>query len=106
HGSQSVAEAFTQTIRRVGGEVRRGARVSSLVFQGGRVAGVRLGDEEIRARTVISGIGARETYRLLVPPERRPRHADSIMALKSSSSIFTLYMALDRNVLQRFGLTG
>lgn len=106
HGSQSVAEAFTQTIQRAGGEVRRGARVSSLVFQGGRVVGVRLGEEEIRARTVISGIGARETYRLLVPAERRPRHVDSILALKPSCSIFTLYLALDRTVLERFGLTG
>jgi len=106
YGSQSVAEAFAQTIRRAGGEVRRGARVSRLVFQGGRVAGVCLGDEEIRARTVISGIGARETYRLLVPPERRPSHADSILALKPSCSMFTLYLALDRAVIQRFGLTG
>lgn len=105
-GSQSVAEAFAQTIRRAGGEVRRGARVSSLVFQRGRVVGVRLGDEEIRARTVISGIGARETYRLLVPPQRRPAHAESIMALKPSCSMFTLYLALDRAVLRRFGLTG
>jgi phytoene dehydrogenase-like protein len=106
HGSQSVAEAFTQTIRRAGGEVRRGAPVSGLVFQGGRVVGVRVGEEEVRAGTVLSGIGARETYRLLVPPDRRPRHADSILSMKASCSMFTLYLALDRAVLRRFGLTG
>jgi all-trans-retinol 13,14-reductase len=106
HGSQRIAEAFVQTIRRAGGEVRRGARVSELVFRGGRVAGVRLGDEVVEAGTVISGIGARETYRLLLPPERLPRQAASILDMKSSCSMFTLYLALDPAVLQRFGLTG
>lgn len=105
-GSQTLAEAFVRTIRQAGGEVRRGASVSSLVFAGKRVVGVRLGEEEVRARTIISGIGARETYRLLLPPDRRPRHADSILAMKSSCSLFTLYLALERTVLKRYGLTG
>ena len=60
----------------------------------------------VRARTIISGIGARETYRLLLPPQRRPRHADSILSMKSSCSLFTLYLALDRSVLGRYGLMG
>lgn len=106
HGSHTLAEAFVRTIRQAGGEVRRGARVSSLIFKGGRVAGVRLGDDAIEADTVISGIGARETYRLLLPPERLPRHAASILNMKSSCSMFTLYLALDPAALRRFNLNG
>lgn len=105
-GSRSVAESFLHTIRQAGGEVRRGAPVSGLVFKGSRVVGVRVGDDEVRARTVLSGMGARETYRLLVPPEYAPRHAAPVMAMKPSCSIFTLYMALDRRVLGQYGLTG
>lgn len=105
-GSRAVAAAFADTIRAAGGEVIRGANVTGLVFRHGRVAGVRVGDTEFRGRHVISGIGARETYRWLVPEDRRPRHADRVMGMRPSCSIFTLYLALDRQFLARHRLTG
>ncbi len=105
-GSQAVAPGFARTITAAGGELRSSAPVSGLLFAGGRVAGVTVQGEEIRARAVISGIGARETYRLLVPPERRPSHAERIMAMRPSCSMFSLYLALDRRALERYGLTG
>jgi all-trans-retinol 13,14-reductase len=77
-----------------------------LIFEHGRVAGVRVNGESIRARTVISGIGARETYTHLVPSERAPAHAARIQAMPSSCSMFALYLALDRAVIDRFGLSG
>jgi all-trans-retinol 13,14-reductase len=104
-GSRSAAAAFVQTITRAGGELRRSAKVTGLLFEGGRVAGVRVGEESIRGRTVISGIGARETYRLLVPLERQPRHTEQILAMPPSCSLFTLYLALDREALSHYGLT-
>jgi phytoene dehydrogenase-like protein len=105
-GAGCVAEAFGRTIRGAGGELRTGAAVTGLIFQGRRVAGVRVGDESIRAAIVISGIGARETYRLLVPAEHRPDHADRIVNMEPSCSILTLHLALEKEVLTRFGLTG
>lgn len=104
--SRGVAEAFTATITACGGEVRRGAPVTGLVFRGGRVVGVQAGEQHIRARTVISGIGAPETYERLVPADRRPRHAARVMHMKPSCSIFTLYLALKREAIERFALTG
>ncbi|MGH7174399.1 MAG: phytoene desaturase family protein [Gemmataceae bacterium] len=106
HGSQSAAPAFAATITAAGGELRRNSRVTGLIFEGGRVVGVKVNDEEIRGRAVMSGIGPRETYRLLVPPERRPAHAERIMAMRPSCSIYTIYLALDRQVIERYGLTG
>jgi len=103
-GSAHVAEAFGRTIRLAGGDLRSGARVTSLIFEGERVAGVHLGDEAIRARTVISGIGARETFRLLVPAQRRPAHAAAIMNMRPSCSILTLHLTLDRQALERLNL--
>ena len=105
-GSQSAAPAFAATIEAAGGELRRNARVTGLLFEGRRVAGVEVNGEVIRGKAVISGIGARETYRLLVPAERRPNHAERIMAMKPSCSMFSLYLALDRQALTRYGLTG
>ena len=105
-GSRSVADAFAATVTAAGGALRTRAEVTGLVIDEGRVTGVRVGDEVLRARTVISGIGARETYRLLVPAERQPNHAERIMAMKPSCSMFSLYLALDRQALTRYGLTG
>jgi phytoene dehydrogenase-like protein len=105
-GSRSVAEAFAAVIRRAGGELRTRAEVTGLVLKAGRAAGVRVGDELIPARTVISGIGARETYRCLVPREHWPAHAARISGLPSSCSIFTVYLALDRTFLERHRLNG
>jgi all-trans-retinol 13,14-reductase len=105
-GARSAAEAFQATITAAGGELRRNAPVTSLIEEGGRVAGVRIGEEELRARTVISGIGARETYRLLNPAGLRPPHTSRIEAMKPSCSIFTLYLALKRDALEALGLNG
>lgn len=105
-GSRSVAEAFAHTIRSAGGEIVRGAKVSGLVLRGGRAAGVRVGDTEFRARHVISGIGARETYRWLVPEDRRPAGGWRVMGMKPSCSLFTVYLALDRRLLAEHRLTG
>jgi phytoene dehydrogenase-like protein len=104
--ARCAAEGFARTLAGAGGELRCGSPVSGLVFRGGTVAGVRVGGEEVRARTVISGIGARETYRLLVPDRHRPRQAGRVLGMKSSCSMFTLYLALDRRVLAECGLTG
>jgi phytoene dehydrogenase-like protein len=103
-GPRSVASAFVRALRASGGEIRRRARVTGLVFAGGRAVGVRVGDDEVRARTLVSGIGARETYQLLVPPERRPAHAARVLALPSTASIMTLYLMLDPRLLERHGL--
>lgn len=105
-GSSCVAEAFARTIRACGGELRRNALVDELVFHGGRVVGVRVGGEELCARHVISGIGARETYRRLVPESHRPQHAERILAMQPSCSILTLYLALRPSVLTTYGLHG
>jgi phytoene dehydrogenase-like protein len=104
-GARSVAAAFAGRLAALGGEVRRGARVTGLHFEGGAARGVYVGDELIRARTVVSGIGARETYRLLVPPGRLPRRAARVLALPSTGSIMTLYLTLDEAFLRRRGLS-
>jgi all-trans-retinol 13,14-reductase len=105
-GAQSAAPAFASTITAAGGELRHNSPVTGLLFEGGRVSGVTVNGEAIRGRAIVSSIGARETYRLLLPPERRPAHAERIMGMKPSCSMFSLYLALDRRALQRYGMTG
>src|SRR3954454_17674569 len=59
--------ALVETARAAGAEVREGVRVTEVVFEGGRVAGVRLDDDaELRAPLVIGADGRRSTVARLV----------------------------------------
>lgn len=51
--------ALVATARAAGAEVREGVRVTGLVWHGGRVAGVRCGEGEIRAPLVVGADGRR-----------------------------------------------
>jgi glycine/D-amino acid oxidase-like deaminating enzyme len=53
-----TAQAFAVSARAAGARVRQGCAVTDLIFDGDRVAGVRLGDgSEISANTVVVAIG-------------------------------------------------
>jgi sarcosine oxidase, subunit beta len=54
----AVAMGYAEAARRLGVEVRQGARVSSIEARDGRVVGVRLGDELLRAEQVVLATGA------------------------------------------------
>src|SRR3954453_19910286 len=58
--------ALVETARAAGAEVREGVRVTELVFEFGRVAGVRGGGFELRAPLVIGPDGRRSTVARLV----------------------------------------
>jgi flavin-dependent dehydrogenase len=74
--------ALVETARSAGAEVREGARVTELVSDGGRVAGVRWtdadgGEHELRAPLVIGADGRRSTVARLVGAERPHRACPS-----------------------------
>ena len=65
---RGVVKAIREEIRRLGGEIRFGARVADLALDAGGVRAVRLaGGESIAADTVFLAIGhsARDTYQML-----------------------------------------
>ncbi|MEM8836661.1 MAG: NAD(P)/FAD-dependent oxidoreductase [Pseudomonadota bacterium] len=99
-GSAAFAGHIVPTIEKAGGEARAGARVTSLVFDGDTVVGVRTDDgTEFRADAVISDIGARETIDGLLGEERG--HEDwiaEIRALPSSIAHFTLFLGFEGNI--------
>jgi flavin-dependent dehydrogenase len=70
--------ALVETAREAGAEVREGVGVTGLVHEGGRVAGVRCGDDdELRAPLVIGADGRRSTVARLVGAERPHRERPS-----------------------------
>lgn len=99
-GSAAFADHIIPTIARCGGEARAGTRVEELLFDGDTVVGVRTeAGAEIRASSVISDIGARETIDTLLPGNCS--HQDwiaKIRALPSSIAHFTLFLGFEGDV--------
>jgi len=61
-GAGSLADAL---VRRFRGEVSCGRRVERVLVRGGRVAGVRVDGEELRARVVVAAIDAPQLFALV-----------------------------------------
>ena len=93
-GSGRIAVELLQTVKDSGGATRIRADVETLIVEKGRVTGVRLRDgEELRARRVVSAIGAQATVaRLLPAAERQARWAQSIAGLSQSPAHVCLYL--------------
>ena len=61
-GSAGLTSAL---VRRLRGELSCGRRVERVLVRGGRVAGVRVGGEELPARVVVAAIDAPQLFRLV-----------------------------------------
>jgi all-trans-retinol 13,14-reductase len=99
-GGAAFAEHILPTITKAGGEVRANTRVETLVIDDGRAVGVRTAEgEEIRAKFVISDIGARETVNSLLPGgSGHQGWIEEINALPHSVAHFSLFMGFEGDI--------
>lgn len=99
-GGAAIAEHILPTITKAGGEARANNKVETLVIEDRRAVGVRTADgEEIRARFVISDIGARETVNHLLPEGcGHQEWIDEINALPHSVAHFSLFMGFEGDI--------
>ena len=99
-GGSAFADHIIPTIAKHGGETRAGVRVVGLLFDGKTVVGVHTDDgAEIRAKTVISDIGARETIDYLLPEDCDERDwIAEIRALPSSIAHYTLFLGFEGDI--------
>ena len=100
-GSDAFAEHIIPTIVKHGGEARTRARVDQLLLEGNQAVGVRIQDgSEIRAKTIISNIGARETIDQLLPEGcGHEDWIDEIRTLPSSIAHYTLFLGFEGDVV-------
>ncbi|WP_413717400.1 phytoene desaturase family protein [Silicimonas sp. MF1-12-2] len=105
-GGAAFAEHILPTITKAGGEARANTRVETLLIEDDRVVGVRTAEgEEIRADTVISDIGARETVNTLLPKDCGHQDwIDEINALPHSVAHFSLFVGYEGDI-ERAGAT-
>ncbi|WP_298470895.1 NAD(P)/FAD-dependent oxidoreductase [uncultured Erythrobacter sp.] len=99
-GSAAYADHIIPTITKNGGEARAGVRVEELLLEDGVAVGVRTdGGEDIRAKAVVSDIGARETIDLLLPEDAGPKDWKAeIRALPSSIAHYTLFLGFQGDI--------
>lgn len=71
-GSGMLTVALANMIRAHGGEIHTDAAVDEIVVRAGRAVGVRVGQEHVSARAVLSGAHAHETFLRLLPEEFVP----------------------------------
>ena len=107
-GAGAVAAAIVPEIERNGGAVVSSAEVSAILLEGGRAAGVRMGDgSELRSPLVFSDAGAANTFERLLPANLGA--LDSLRrglgALHPSSAHISLYVGLSKTDAE-LGLTG
>ena len=99
-GASAFAERIIPTIVKNGGDAQAGVRVEQLLFENGAVVGVRTDDgTEIRARAVISDVGARETVDSLLPNDcGQAEWIADIRALPLSIANFTLFLGFEGDI--------
>jgi phytoene dehydrogenase-like protein len=72
-GNGAVSESIASAARSLGAEIRTEASVDEVIVKDGRAVGVALeGGEEIRAKTVVSGVDPKLTFLELVEPGHLP----------------------------------
>lgn len=97
-GMQSVSRTLQAALEEAGGEVRTGAEVAEVLFDGDRARGVRLASgEEISARqVVVSNVDPKHLALDLVGRERLgPTVAEKVEAYDWGDAFFGVYASLD-----------
>ena len=94
-GSWKMAATIVPVIRAAGGEVFTYAKVKQVLIEDGRAVGVVMDNgDELRAKQVISSVGARLTFGKLLPEAERAKHGyeEKLSHVRASFSSLTLFL--------------
>lgn len=99
-GSSEIAPAFLRTVAAAGGWTRICADVSQIVVENGRAVGVKMADGEvIRAKRVVSAVGAWNTVSKLLPEaQQQATWAKSAASHAPSPAHLSLYLGFHGDI--------
>lgn len=102
-GAAAIAKGLVPVIESAGGSARAATPVSTILIENGKAIGVRTrSGEEIKAPVIVSGIGAGETVKRLLPAEIREQEwAAEIAALKPSICHFEIFLGFEGDIARR-----
>jgi phytoene dehydrogenase-like protein len=95
-GSRTLVDALVGAIEESGGQIRLRSRVSRILVEGDRAAGVELAKGEVfRARHVVSNADAKRTFLEMIGEERvSAALRERLHAYRMSLPLFIVYLAL------------
>ena len=98
--SQALSDALARAVIEAGGEVVLSTRVTSILVEDGRAAGVGTADgREFRSRAVVAGASAPQVFGTLLPPGAAPqKEVARLDALSPSPGSFIVWLGLDRDI--------
>lgn len=104
--SQALSDALAKAVAQAGGEVLYGARVDSILTEGGRAVGVGCADgRELRARAVVCNASAPQVFEKLLPGGSVPRgELAKLDSYTYSPSSVIVWLGLDQDITGRFPL--
>jgi phytoene dehydrogenase-like protein len=95
-GSGMLTQALARHVEAHGGVIATDAAVDEILVEGGRVRGVRVGNDVTTARVVVSGAHALETLGKLLPEAHRPAAVSRLRVGNGFGAV--LRLALDKPV--------
>ncbi len=99
-GAGAIAKGLVPVIESAGGSARAGTPVIAILIEDGNAVGVRTSSgEEFKAPTIVSGIGAGETVKRLLPQAIREQEwATQITTLKPSICHFEIFLGFEGDI--------
>lgn len=96
-GPGAVTEALASSAKAAGVQVVLSSRVSEVIVEDGRAAGVSVNGESVRADRVVSALDPRTTLIDLVGPRwMEPEFVEKVLQVRSRGTITILRFALDK----------
>ncbi|GEP09473.1 phytoene desaturase family protein [Methylobacterium gnaphalii] len=103
-GCGAISEAMAGLARRLGADIRLGAQVERVVFEGKRASGVVVDGETFKADAVVLNGDFAGTIRQLVPESHRPRWRDrKVEKARLSCSTFMMYLGIEGTMPEGLG---
>lgn len=97
-GAQKLSDSFVESIRENGGEVLLRSSVEDILYENGKVKGVRLKDgKEFKSRWVISNVNPIVTRSMLPEEALKKDEKAKIINSKIGCTLSQLYLGLDCN---------
>jgi len=99
-GAAAIAKGLVPVIEAAGGKARAGTPVTDILLEDGKAVGVRTSSgDEFRAPVIVSGIGARETVKHLLPPDVGHQDwASEIGTFRPSICHYQMFLGLEGDI--------
>jgi len=98
-GSAQIFDTIEPIIEAAGGEVYTNAEVAEILTKSGKAIGVKMEDgTEIKAKKVISSVGAHLTFEHLLKSEKKAeKMTENVQSIEASAAHLCLYIGLNAN---------